>query len=77
MGRVWNGHFACTCCHPHFLFNQVSDLERCTLRPGNVHSADGWHDVRTSETREEVCLDESSLEVSATRRAGVTRLWRM
>ena len=21
-------------------------LERCTLRPGNVHSADGWRDVR-------------------------------
>ena len=21
------------------------DLERCALRPGNVHSADGWDDV--------------------------------
>ena len=42
---VWNGHFACTCYHPLFLFNQFGDLERCALRPGNVHSADGWHDV--------------------------------
>src|SRR5262245_853283 len=26
-------------------FNQFGDLERCALRPGNVHSADGWKDV--------------------------------
>jgi hypothetical protein len=24
------------------VFNQFGDLERCALRPGNVHSADGW-----------------------------------
>jgi hypothetical protein len=39
---VWNGHYECTCYHPLFLFNQFGDLERCALRPGNVHSADGW-----------------------------------
>jgi hypothetical protein len=27
------------------VFNQFGDLERCTLRPGNVHSADGWEPV--------------------------------
>jgi len=27
------------------VFNQFGDLERCALRPGNVHSADGWKDV--------------------------------
>ena len=37
---VWNGHFGCTCYHPLFVFNQFGDLERCALRPGNVHSAD-------------------------------------
>ena len=42
---VWNGHYACTCYHPLFVFNQFGDLERCTLRPGNVHSADGWESV--------------------------------
>jgi hypothetical protein len=42
---VWNGHFACTCYHPLFVFNQFGDLERCALRPGNVHSADGWRNV--------------------------------
>ena len=39
---VWNGHYECTCYHPLFVFNQFGDLERCALRPGNVHSADGW-----------------------------------
>src|SRR2546429_525611 len=42
---VWNGHYACTCYHPLFVFNQFGDLERCALRPGNVHSADAWKDV--------------------------------
>jgi hypothetical protein len=43
-GSAWNGHFDCTCYHPNFLFNQFSMLERCALRNGNVHSADGWRD---------------------------------
>jgi len=42
---VWNGHYECTCYHPVFVFNQFGDLERCALRPGNVHSADGWRDL--------------------------------
>jgi hypothetical protein len=41
-GSVWNGHFGCTCYHPLFMFNQYGDLERCLLRPGNVHSAEDW-----------------------------------
>ena len=44
-GTAYNGHFGCTCYHPLFLFNQFGDLERCSLRPGNVHSADGWRNV--------------------------------
>jgi hypothetical protein len=27
------------------VFNQLGDVERCALRPGNVHSADGWRAV--------------------------------
>jgi hypothetical protein len=42
---IWNGHYGCTCYHPLFVFNQFGDLERCTLRAGNVHSADGWMEV--------------------------------
>jgi Transposase DDE domain group 1 len=41
-GSAWNGHFGCTCYHPLFVFNQYGDLERCRLRPGNVHSAEDW-----------------------------------
>jgi hypothetical protein len=44
-GAAWNGHFECTCYHPLFLFNQFGMLERCALRHGNVHSADGWREV--------------------------------
>ena len=44
-GTAYNGHFGCTCYHPLFVFNQFGDLERCALRPGNVHSADGWREV--------------------------------
>jgi hypothetical protein len=44
-GAAYNGHFGCTCYHPLFLFNQFGDLERCNLRPGNVHSAHDWRDV--------------------------------
>jgi hypothetical protein len=44
-GTAYNGHFACTCYHPLFVFNQFGDLERCALRSGNVHSAHGWKDV--------------------------------
>ena len=42
---AYNGHFGCTCYHPLFVFNQLGDLERCALRSGNVHSADGWREV--------------------------------
>src|SRR3954452_17783396 len=44
-GSAYNGHFSCTCYHPLFVFNQFGDLERCALRSGNVHSAEGWRAV--------------------------------
>jgi len=44
-GSAYNGHFGCTCYHPLFVFNQLGDIERCALRSGNVHSADGWRAV--------------------------------
>lgn len=37
-GTARNGHFDCACNHSLFLFNQLGMLERCALRPGNVHS---------------------------------------
>jgi hypothetical protein len=44
-GSAYNGHFGGACYHPLFVFNQLGDVERCALRPGNVHSADGWRIV--------------------------------
>ena len=44
-GSAHNGHFGSTCYHPLFLFNQFGDLERSSLRPGNVHGADDWEGV--------------------------------
>jgi hypothetical protein len=39
--NVWIGHYECACYHPLLVFNQFDDLERCSLRAANVHSADG------------------------------------
>ncbi len=39
---AYNGHFEGMCYHPLFCFNQFGDCEGAVLRPGNVHSADGW-----------------------------------
>jgi len=33
---------------PGHVFNQFGDVERCVVRPGNVHSADGWRAVLES-----------------------------
>lgn len=41
--------FGCTYYPPLFVFNQRDDLETCVLRPGNVHSADGWE--RSAQAR--------------------------
>ena len=44
-GSAYNGHFCSRCYHPLFVFNQFGDCEGAVLRPGNVHSADGWKDL--------------------------------
>ena len=44
-GSAYNGHFRCSCYHPLFCFNQYGDCEGAMLRPGNVHSADGWKEL--------------------------------
>lgn len=44
-GSEYNGHFCSRCYHPLFVFNQFGDCEGSVLRPGNVHSADGWREL--------------------------------
>jgi hypothetical protein len=42
---AYNGHFESVCYHPLFVFSSEGDCLAAKLRPGNVHSADGWDDV--------------------------------
>ena len=42
---VWNGRFQSKRLHPLFVFNRFGNRERCALRPGNVHGAEGREDV--------------------------------
>jgi len=46
---AYNGHFESTCYHPLLLFNRQGDRLAAKLRPGNVHSADGWEDMLLPE----------------------------
>ena len=45
----YNGHFESTCYHPLLLFNREGDCLAAKLRPGNVHSADGWEELLLPE----------------------------
>jgi hypothetical protein len=46
---AYNGHFESTCYHPLLLFNHEGDCLGAKLRPGNVHSADGWEELLLPE----------------------------
>src|SRR5271167_397656 len=46
---AYNGHFESTCYHPLLLFNDQGDGLAAKLRPGNVHSADGWEELLLPE----------------------------
>ncbi len=42
---AYSGHFESTCYHPLLLFNRQGDCLTARLRPGNVHSAEGWEEM--------------------------------
>ena len=46
---AYNGHFESTCYHPLLLFNREGDCPAAKLRPGNVHSAEGWEELLLPE----------------------------
>jgi hypothetical protein len=48
-GSAYNGHFESTCYHPLLLFNREGNCLAAKLRPGNVHSADGWEELLLPE----------------------------
>jgi hypothetical protein len=46
---AYNGHFESSCYHPLLLFNRQGDCLAAKLRPGNVHSAEGWEELLLPE----------------------------
>src|SRR2546427_10383269 len=46
---AYNGHCESTCYHPLLLFNREGDCLAAKLRPGNVHSAEGWEEILLPE----------------------------
>jgi hypothetical protein len=46
---AYNGHFESTRFHPLLLFNRDGDCLAAKLRPGNVHSAEGWAELLLPE----------------------------
>jgi Transposase DDE domain group 1 len=46
---AYNKHYESTCYHPLLLFNSEGDCVAAKLRPGNVHSADGWEQLLLPE----------------------------
>jgi len=53
---AYNGHFESTCYHPLRLFNREGDCLAAKLRPGNVHSADGWEELLLPEIKRQQAL---------------------
>jgi hypothetical protein len=55
---AYNGHFESTCYHPLLLFNREGDCLAAKLRPGNVHSAEGWKELLLPEIERQQKLDQ-------------------
>jgi hypothetical protein len=58
---AYNGHFESTCYHPLLLFNREGDCLAAKLRPGNVHSADGWEELLLPEIERHQALQGGGL----------------
>jgi hypothetical protein len=46
---AYNGYLESNCFHPLLLFNSEGDCLAAKLRPGNVHSAEGWEELLLPE----------------------------
>lgn len=56
--NAYIGHFESMCYHPLLLFNREGDCLAAKLRPGNVHSAEGWENLLLPEIERQQKLDE-------------------
>ena len=50
---AYNGYFESTCFDPLLLFNGEGDCVAAKLRPGNVHSAEGWEELLLPEIEQQ------------------------
>jgi hypothetical protein len=64
----YNGHIESTCYHPLLLFNREGVCLAAKLRPGNVHSAEGWEELLLPEIERQQKLGK---EVVLPRRRGL------
>ena len=55
---AYNGHFQSTCYHPLLLFNREGDCRGAKLRPGNVHSVEGWQELLLPEIERQQTLSK-------------------
>ena len=63
---AYNGYFRSVCYHPLFLFNSQGDCLAAKLRPGNVHSAEGWEELLLPEVeRQQRMGDEIAFRADA------------
>ena len=46
---AYNGHLESTCYHPLLLFTREGDCLAAKIRPGNMHSAEGWDELLLPE----------------------------
>ena len=53
---AYNKHYESTCYHPLLLFNSAGDCVAAQLRPGYVHSADGWEQLLLPEIERQQTL---------------------
>jgi hypothetical protein len=76
---AYNGHFESTCYHPLLLFNREGDCLGAKLRPGNVHSADGWEELLLPETEWQKELGKEVVKMTRLSchrfRSNEVRLW--
>src|ERR1019366_2246604 len=58
---AYNGHFESTCYHPLLLFSREGDCLAAKLRPGNVHSAEGWAELLLPEIERQQKLGKEAV----------------
>ena len=70
---AYNGRFESTCYHSLLLCNREGDCLAANLRPGNVHSAEGWEELLLPDATRTGEVSEASAAPSG--RFGLRRIY--